>query len=35
MKRPMFTQGQIIGALREQEVGAKTTDVYLRPGPDR
>jgi putative transposase len=30
MKRSRFTEAQIIGILREQEVGMKTTDVYRK-----
>jgi putative transposase len=32
MKRSRFTEEQIIGILREQEVGAKTADVCRRHG---
>jgi putative transposase len=32
MKRSRFTEGQIIGALREQEAGAKTADVCRKHG---
>ena len=32
MKRTRFTEEQIIGVLREQEVGAKTADVCRKHG---
>ena len=32
MKRLRFTEEQIIGVLREQEVGAKTADVCRKHG---
>jgi putative transposase len=32
MKRSRFTEEQIIGALREQEAGAKTADLCRRHG---
>ena len=32
MKRSRFTEEQIIGILREQEVGAKTADVCRKHG---
>lgn len=31
MKRPKFTEEQIIGILREQEAGAKTAEVCRLP----
>ena len=32
MKRARFTEGQIIGVLKEHEAGAKTADLAREPG---